>query len=386
MRISIKLLFLLVCVRFNSLAQSNLSGNRNFANPIQTAVPFLTISPDARSGAMGDAGVAITPDGNSMHWNPSKLAFLENPGMLSLSYSPWLKNIVPNVFLSYGTFVQKLDDRNTIGASFRYFNLGNVELYDEHKTANGTYHPYEFSIDGSIARKFGENFSLGLTFRYLYSLLTNTTINQGQSGQGNRALAADVSLYIKRPTIQFGKEALFAFGVNISNIGGRISYSGEERKYFLPTNLKLGVSNTWFMDDYSTITLAFDINKLLVPTPPVRDENNLIISGEDDNKTVVQGIFNSFTDAPRGFSEEIRELSFSSGIEYNYNRQFALRAGYCYEHPDKGNRRYLTMGAGFTYRRLTTDFCYLHASQEKSPVANTLRLSVSFYLSKAGAK
>lgn len=349
-------------------------------NKIVTAVPFLSISPDARSGALGDAGVAISPDANSLYWNPSKLAFMEYPAMASLSYSPWLKNIVPNVFLFYGSYIHRLDERNTLGGSFRYFNLGNIDLYDDIRNATGIAHPYEFSLDGSLARKFGENFSMGLTLRYVYSALSTAGISHGQLNSGNSALAADVSLYVKTPVIQFGKEASLAFGTNISNIGGRINYSENGGKFFLPTNLKVGVANTLPLDDKSTLTLAVDLNKLLVPTPPIRDADQVIIKGKDDDKTVVEGMFGSFSDAPGGLKEELQELSISSGIEYSYNKQFAFRAGYFYEHPNKGNRRYFTVGAGFSHQALRIDFCYLKASQEKSPLANTIRLSIGYYL------
>jgi hypothetical protein len=345
-------------------------------NAIVTGVPFLSISPDSRSGAMGDAGVALSPDVNSTYWNPSKLAFIEGDDNLSLSYSPWLRRLVPDVDLAYLSYAHRIDNRNVIGASLRYFNLGSIQLVDANQNDQGTYRPNEFSFDVSLGRKFGENFSLGLTGRYIHSNLSNGAFVAGQQTKAANAIAADVSLYYKRPSQQFGKDALFAFGVDISNIGTKISYADNGVKYFLPTNLKLGAANTWYIDAYNEFTVALDINKLLVPTPPIRDNAGNIVSGTDDNRSVPAGIFGSFSDAPGGFSEEIKEISYSPGIEYRYNKQFALRAGYFYENPAKGDRQYLTLGAGFKYDIFDLDFSYLAANQQKSPLSNTLRFSV----------
>lgn len=233
------------CVNAAGQAIGNGSTNANGSstNAITTAVPFLTISPDARSGAMGEAGVAISPDVNAVYWNPAKLVYLETNTNLSLSYSPWLRNIVPDVNLSFASFAKKIDERSSIGASLRYFNLGTIELFDDHQNAQGTYKPNEFSIDGSYARKFGDNFSLALTGRFIHSDLTNGSIVNGQQTKAANGVAADVSVYMKNPTQQFGKDALFAFGVDISNIGSKLSYSDNGPQFFLPTNLKIGAAN-----------------------------------------------------------------------------------------------------------------------------------------------
>lgn len=354
---------------------TNTNGSSNTA--ITTAVPFLTIAPDSRSGAMGDAGVALTPDVNASYWNPSKLAFLEDKNALSLSYSPWLRRLVPDVNLAFLSYAHQLDERNTIGASLRYFNLGTIDLRDANSADLGTYHPNEFSIDGSFARKFGDNLSLGLTLRYIHSSLANGAFLGTQQTKPGNAVAADISMYYHKPTEQFGKDALFAFGADLSNIGSKISYTDQGQKYFLPTNLRIGAADTWFLDDYNQLTVTLDLNKLLVPTPPIRDANGNIISGRDDNRSVPAGIFGSFTDAPGGFSEELKEISYSGGLEYMYNKQFALRAGYFYENPSKGDRQYFTLGAGFKYDVFNLDFSYLVASQQKSPLANTLRFTLT---------
>jgi hypothetical protein len=351
----------------NHTFAQTISTNGSTSTAIPTAVPFLTVSPDSRSGAMGDAGVALSPDVNATYWNPSKLAFIEDKTSLSLSYSPWLRHLLPDVSLAYLSFAKKLDDRNAFGASLRYFNLGTIELFDQNQTAQGTYQPNEFSIDGSYARKFGENLSLGLSLRYIHSNLSNGAFVQGQQIKAANALAADVSLYYKSKGEQFGKDALFAFGVNISNIGSKIGYTDGGQKYPLPTNLKIGASDTWNLDEYNQLTLALDLNKLLVPT---------VTTGTD--QSVVSGIFGSFSDAPGGFSEELQEVSLSPAVEYWYNKQFAIRAGYFYENPNKGNRQYLTLGAGLKYNSLVFDFSYLIASQDQSPLANTLRFTLGY--------
>jgi hypothetical protein len=340
-------------------------------------VPFLNISPDSRSGAMGEAGVALSPDVNASFWNPSKLAFIESNDALSLSYSPWLRHLVPDISLSYLSYAHKIDDRNTLGASLRYFNYGSLQLTDDNINDQGTYTPNEFSFDVSYARKFGDNFSLGLTARYIHSNVSSVsfaTPGSSQTGRAGNAFAADVSMFYKAP---YGDDNLFAFGANISNIGSKISYSDNGPKYFLPANLKLGVANTWNLDESNQITLAFDVNKLLTPTPPIRDADGVIISGKNDDVSVPAGIFQSFGDAPGGFKEELKEYSLSPGAEYWYNNQFAIRAGYLYENPNKSDRRYVTLGFGVKYDVFQFDFSYLAASQQNSPLANTLRFTLS---------
>jgi hypothetical protein len=359
----------------NNGTTTNTNGTNSSAIP--TAVPFLLISPDSRSGAMGEAGVAISPDVNANYWNPSKLAFLEGADNVSASYSPWLRSLVPDVSLSYLAYAHKLDDRNTIGASIRYFNLGTINLTDNSQNNQGTYTPNEYSIDGSFARTFGENFSLGLTLRYIHSnLYTGFASSSSQQTKPGNAVAADISLYYKKQIQEFGNDAVFAFGTNISNIGSKISYADNGSKYFLPTNLKIGAANTFNLDETNQLTFTLDLNKLLVPTPPIRDQDGNIIKGKDDNVSVPAGIFGSFTDAPGGFHEELQEINISPGVEYWYNKQFALRAGYFYENPNKGGLHYFTLGTGFKYDIFAFDFSYIAASQQNSPLANTLRFTL----------
>jgi hypothetical protein len=362
------------------LAQTTQSDGKR-SNTIQTAAPFLLITPDARSGAMGDVGVAISPDANSLHWNPAKMAFLDKPTGLSASYTPWLRNLVPDVDLGYLTIYHRLDSRNTIGGALRYFSYGSIQLTDNSQNDIGVYSPNEFSIEGTYSRKFGDNFSLGTAIRYIRSSLSNGQFN-GQDIQPATALAADASAYYKTGTVLLGRDAELAFGLNISNVGSKMSYSDNGSKSFLPTNMKLGGASTFMLDDLSTITFALDLNKLLVPTSPVRDAGGQIISGKDPDRSVPSAIFGSFSDAPGGFSEEISEISYSAGAEYWYNKQFAIRSGYFYETPTKGDRRYFTVGAGLKYNVFNLDFAYLLANQQTSPLAQTLRFSLVFNFEK----
>jgi hypothetical protein len=347
------------------------------SNTLQTAAPFLLITPDARSGAMGDVGVAISADANSLHWNPAKMAFLDKPTGFSASYTPWLRNLVPDVDLGYLSIYHRLDSRNTIGGALRYFSYGSIQLTDNSQNDIGVYSPNEFSIEGTYSRKFGDNFSLGTAIRYIRSSLSNGQFN-GQEIQPASALAADASAYYKNGTILFGRDAEIALGINISNIGTKMSYSNNGTKSFLPTNMKLGTATTFMLDDVSTLTFALDLNKLLVPTSPIRDASGQIISGKDPDISVTSAIFGSFSDAPGGFSEEISEINYSAGLEYWYNKQFAIRSGYFYETPTKGDRRYFTVGAGLKYNVFNLDFAYLLANQQTSPLAQTLRFSLVF--------
>ncbi len=360
------------------VVQPGTQTNGSQSNTISTAVPFLLITPDARAGSMGDAGVAVQPDANAMSINPAKLAFLDRPYGFSASYSPWLKSLVPDINLAYISGFYKLNDISAIGASMRYFSLGQIQLTDEGQQDLGIYSPNEFAFDATYSRRFGEDFSLGTTFRFIYSNLTSGQFSAGQQTKPGTGFGVDVSAYYKKPTVMFGKDAIFSLGTNISNIGGKVGYVEGGSKYFLPTNLKLGTASTFIIDDYNQFTFALDFNKLLVPTQPIRDSNGNITLGKDPDRSVPAGIFGSFGDAPGGFSEEVKEVSIAAGMEYWYNQQFALRAGYFYEAPEKGDRRYFTVGAGLKYNIFNIDFAYLLANPQKSPLANTLRFTLLF--------
>lgn len=360
------------------VAIGNTQFNGSESNNIVTAVPFLLITPDARSGAMGDAGVAITGDVNAASINASKLAFLDRPYGFGLSYSPWLKSLVPDVSLAYLSGFYKIDERNTIGTSLRYFSLGSLQLTGNNSQDLGIANPNELAFDVSYARSFGQEFSLGTSLRYIYSNLAAGQVSASGQVRGGQAVAVDVSGLYKTSASLFGKEAILSAGANISNIGTKMSYSDGGENFFLPTNLKLGGASTIIVDDYSTFTFALDFNKLLVPTQPIYDSKNNIVAGKDPNRSVPSGIFGSFSDAPGGLSEELKEVGISTGLEYWYNQQFAVRAGYNYQNPAKGDSRYFTLGLGLKYNVFNIDFSYLLANAQTSPLANTLRFGLLF--------
>lgn len=377
---------------FQIKAQSDLNRGSLQLNTITTAVPFLLIAPDSRAGALGDAGVATSPDANSIHWNPSKMAFIDKEMGFSISYSPWLRRLVPDISLSYASIYKKLGDDHTIGASLRYFSLGDIKFTDETGNALGDFRPNEFAFDVAYARKLSDRFSAGISARYIYSNLTGGIDVSGGGTRAGKSFAVDVSgFYTNDDAELFGQDVIFNAGLNISNIGAKISYTDDANKDFIPINMKLGQSLAFVLDDYNSIAIITDINKLLVPTPPIYatdDTGQPIIdpvtgeqtieSGKDPNVSVMSGILQSFNDAPGGFSEELKEYNLSAGLEYWYNKQFAVRTGYFHEHLTKGNRRYVTLGAGLKMSVFSIDFSYLIAMTQNNPLANTMRFSLMF--------
>jgi hypothetical protein len=358
------------------LTEAQTNGSR--FNSIRTAVPFLLITPDARAGGMGDAGAAVAPDANSLAINPSKIAFLKQQSGFSLSYSPWLRNVSSDINLGYLSAFYKIDALNTVGTSFRYFSLGKIQLIDVNQQDLGTFSPSELAVDITYSRRFGDSFSLGTALRYINSNIATNQFSAGQDNRAGHALAADVSAYFKKPSYWMGHDAVLSAGINISNIGTKMNYSDVGLEYFLPTNLKIGAAGTLILDDENEITVAIDFNKLLVPTQPLYDDDGTILSGKDPERSVPSGIFGSFSDAPGGAGEELKEVNVASGIEYWYNKKFALRVGYFYENPKKGDRRYFTMGTGLRYNMMDVNFSYLLANTQNSPLANTLRFSLLF--------
>ena len=358
-------------------------------NTITTAVPFLMIAPDARAGALGDAGVSSSPDVYSMHWNPAKYAFVEQEMGVSLSYTPWLRALVDDINLSYLSGFRRLDDLQTVAFSLVYFSLGDINFTDDVGEYMGTVRPNEFAVDAAYSRKLGDNISGAIALRYIYSNLTQGQFVQGVETKPGMALAADVAAYYQRE-LNWDTPTLFAAGVNISNIGNKISYTDDINADFIPINLRIGPSITMELDDFNTISFMLDMNKLLVPTPPIyaRDETNNIIydddgnpviaQGRDPNRSVVSGMFGSFADAPGGLSEELNEITYSAGVEYWYDQQFAIRGGYFHEHESKGNRKYFTLGLGLKYNVFGLDFAYLVPVAQRSALENVLRFSLSF--------
>ncbi|MFA8433664.1 MAG: type IX secretion system outer membrane channel protein PorV [Marinifilaceae bacterium] len=374
-----KLLLLLLCiftVQF-AKAQSSTTG----ANYISTAVPFLTISPDSRAGAMGDAGVATSPDINSMHWNPAKFAFIENEVGVAVSYTPWLRELVDDMNLAYLTGFLRLDRNQVLATSLRYFTLGEIQFTDAMGTTLSNQKPYELALDVAYSRQLSDYLSGGIAFRYIRSDLTQGQNVAGIATQAGNAFAADVSVYYQKDFRMNRRDMVWSWGINISNIGSKISYTDDDEKEFIPTNLRLGTALKMELDRYNTITFTTDINKLLVPTPQNgsldEDSNIPVVGGIKSDKSVMSGIFGSFSDAPGGFSEELKELTFSLGTEYWYQEQFAIRAGYFYEHQDKGNRKYFTAGLGVKLNMFAIDFSYLLPTNQNNPLQNTLRFTLS---------
>lgn len=347
-------------------------------NAIQTVVPFLSIAPDSRAGAMGDAGVATSPDAYSQHWNPAKFAFIEGKAGVGISYSPWLRNLVPDINIAYLTGYYRIDEKQVASGSLLYSSLGDVPFTDDFGNLERTFKPNELAFDLGYSRIFAENFSGGIAFRFIYSNLTGGSYSGGDATKPGISFAADISGYYRKNVSMFSKDGELAFGLNFSNIGSKMSYSDGQTSDFIPMNMRLGGAGTINFDKFNKLTLAIDFNKLLVPTPPVYNNDMEIIDGKDPNVGVPVAIFQSFYDAPGGFKEEIREITSSIGLEYWYNNQFALRTGYFHENESKGNRKYFTAGAGFKLKGFTIDFSYLMPTVSNHPLARTLRFSLAF--------
>lgn len=354
-------------------------------NALRVAVPFLTIAPDSRAAGMGDAGAATTPDANSQHWNPAKLAFMDKEWGVSFSYTPWLRNLVNDINLTYLTGYYKLDKEQVISSSLLYFSMGEITFTDNIGTLTKKHSPNEFAFDFAYSRKFADLVSGSIAFRYIRSDLTGGYSQQGSSAsKAGSTFAGDVSMYYQQPLVVDGKNAQAALGLNISNIGAKISYNDNATKDFIPINLRLGGRFSIDYDQYNTVSFVLDANKLLVPTPPLYNSNNEIVKGKDPNVPIAQGMLQSFYDAPGGMKEEAREISYALGFEYWYAKQFALRAGYFGEDKTKGNRKYFTLGAGLKYNIFNLDFAYLiPQSGQNNPMANTIRFTLSFDFVKA---
>ncbi|MBO6118273.1 MAG: type IX secretion system outer membrane channel protein PorV [Bacteroidales bacterium] len=358
-----------------------LSQKKDGARIISTGVPLLLIAPDSRAGALGDLGVATTPDANSNHWNAAKLAFADKNFAATFTYSPWLREIVDGIGLAYLAGYYKLNDRSAVGASLTYFSLGDIQFTDNQGNSIGIYSPNEFAIDMSYSMKLSGNLSASVTGRYIRSDLTQGQDVAGSATHAANAVAADLGIYYQQ-NISSEHAQQIALGAQISNLGNKISYSDDNTESsFLPANLRVGGRYSYEMDQFNKISFMLDLNKLLVPTPPIRDpdDNTKIVYGKENNVGVVKGIFQSFYDAPDGFKEELQEINISFGTEYWYNNILAVRGGYFYENKKKGDRQYLTLGLGLKYNSLGIDLSYLvPTAQNNNPLKNTLRVSLSF--------
>ena len=359
-------------------------------NPITTGVTSLSIAPDARGASMGDIGAATEPDANSQFWNPSKYAFAYSSGGVSLNYTPWLRKLVNDIFLAdvSGYFKLGSGDNQALSASLRYFSLGEVNTNDPSGATTQTLNPYELSVDVGYSRKLSEKYSMGVVFRYIYSDLGFSDSYAGNQSTGASAFAADISGYYQTYPVIGRSECQWAWGYNSSNIGTKVSYDNGNYPAFLPTNLRIGTSFTFPLADYHNLAINLDANKLLVPARPrEKDYDTSTTEGQQqyldavedwENMSPITGIFKSFSDAPGGFKEELREIMWSLGAEYSYNNQFFLRAGYFYENAMKGNRQYFGLGAGFSLNVVRLDASYMLATAQTSPLDQTLRFSLTF--------
>ena len=351
-------------------------------NPVNYAVISQTIAPDARGGGLGDVGAATDPDVNSQYWNPAKYPFNISRAGVSLNFTPWLRSLVNDMNLAYLSGYYRIGDYSAVSASLRYFNMG--EVYTENPNVNSkamTINPYEMSLDVAYSLMLSEKFSLAAAIRWIYS---DMRFDYKEDSSPASAFAADIAAYYQNYVVIGQRECQLGVGLNISNIGSKITFSGEEYSEFLPANLRLGASLMIPIDEYNRITLAADANKFLVPTVPQQEEGEDAAEYKDrvlreyNDVSAISGIFKSFSDAPGGFKEEMEEINYGLGAEYVYNDKFALRAGYHHESQSKGNRKYFTVGAGFKMNVFSLDAAYVVATAKSNPLDQTLRFTLSF--------
>ncbi len=369
----------------------------DFAFRNEVSALFLTIAPDARSAGMGDVGVASDPDVSSQHWNPAKYAMIEGKGGVSASYTPWLRNLIPGINLGYLSGYYRINEKNVLSSSLRYISLGEIIFTNLSGVTIYTDHPYEFAGDLAYSRKFTENFSAGLAIRYIHSDPAPSQTNDIKTGN---SVAGDLSIYYQKPFMMGERSALWALGCNISNIGTPITYqSGSENKMPIPTNLRVGGRMQIDINETNSITILADVNKLLVPTGPVYEQDTLsgdlvVVRGMETPESVLLGMIQSIYDAPgilkedgtySVFREELHEINFSIGAEYWFDGIFAFRCGYHHEHPTKGNRKFFTLGFGGRYKFLAADFSYLlPVNGQNSPLANTWRFTLTAEFGRTG--
>ena len=382
--------YALLCatLSLSTVAQTTAFGDN--LNVVTSAMPMLAIGPDARAGGMANAGLALEPDANAIFWNPAKLAFLgEGTTQWGLSYTPWLRQLVPDVELMFANVAVGLGERSGIGASLRYFSLGDITFRNEQGDEQGTYRPYEMAVDVAYALKLSEHLSAGVSLRYAMSDLTQGQVVGGLQTKPGQTVSTDISLYYQGNEMNLpdGQKGQWLGGFNVSNIGAKVKYTESGREDFIPTNLRTGIGYNWTLDRYNRVTILLDVNKLLVPTRPLRDlldEDNdgdryEILKGMDDNVSVVQGMIQSWNPAakPEGVNELMREFMVNMGLEYWYDDKFAVRGGYQHEDQTKGNRRFYTMGFGLRYSLIGLDFAYLFPADQsvRSPLENTIRFS-----------
>ncbi len=367
------MMLMLAAIALPAMAQKD-----KFFNPVTTSVTSQSIAPDARSAGMGDVGAATDPDVVSQYWNPAKYPFNISRAGVAINYTPWLRQLINDIDLAYVSGYYRIGDYSAVSASLRYFSLGEVQMSDdEHLTIN----PYEMSFDVAYSLMLSEHFSLGAAVRWIYSDLTYDFTSDTAPGS---AFAADLSCYYQNYLNIGERECQLGLGLNISNIGSKISFGGDNNSEFIPTNMRLGASLMVPIDEYNRFTIAADANKLLVPTYPKQNEGESTEAYQERvqkdyyDVSSISGIFKSFGDAPGGFKEELQEIQWSVGAEYIYHDKFALRAGYHHESENKGNRKYFTVGAGFKMSVFSLDAGYVIATAKSNPLDQTLRFSLSF--------
>jgi hypothetical protein len=376
----------LSCLSLGVKAADDDDTKEKLFNPVNYAVISQTIAPDARGGGLGDVGAATDPDVNSQYWNPAKYPFNISRAGVSLNFTPWLRSLVNDMNLAYLSGYYRIGDYSAVSASLRYFNMG--EVYTENPDANSnansnamTINPYEMSLDVAYSLMLSEKFSLAAAIRWIYS---DMRFDYKEDSSPASAFAADIAAYYQNYVVIGQRECQLGVGLNISNIGSKITFSGEEYSVFLPANLRLGASLMIPIDEYNRITLAADANKFLVPTVPQQEEGEDAAEYKDrvlreyNDVSAISGIFKSFSDAPGGFKEEMEEINYGLGAEYVYNDKFALRAGYHHESQSKGNRKYFTVGAGFKMNVFSLDAAYVVATAKSNPLDQTLRFTLSF--------
>ena len=363
--------------------QASAQEKKDLFNPVNYAVVSQTIAPDARGGGLGDVGAATDPDVNSQYWNPAKYPFCISRAGVALNFTPWLRSLVNDMNLAYLAGYYRIGDHSAVSSSLRYFNLGKVYTsYEGAESGEGTtINPYEMSLDVAYSLMLSETFSLSAALRWIYS---DMRFDEREDNSPASAFAADIAAYYQNYINIGPRECQLGIGLNISNIGSKIKFSGNEYSEFLPANLRLGASLMIPIDEYNRLTIAADANKLLVPTVPKQEEGEDNSEYEDrvhreyNDISAIRGIFKSFGDAPGGFKEELQEIYYGVGAEYTYNDKFSLRAGYHHEAENKGNRKYFTVGAGFKMSVFQLDAGYVVATAKSNPLDQTLRFSLTF--------
>lgn len=363
--------------------QASAQEKKDLFNPVNYAVVSQTIAPDARGGGLGDVGAATDPDVNSQYWNPAKYPFCISRAGVALNFTPWLRSLVNDMNLAYLAGYYRIGDHSAVSSSLRYFNLGKVYTsYEGAESGEGTtINPYEMSLDVAYSLMLSETFSLSAALRWIYS---DMRFDEREDNSPASAFAADIAAYYQNYINIGQRECQLGIGLNISNIGSKIKFSGNEYSEFLPANLRLGASLMIPIDEYNRLTIAADANKLLVPTVPKQEEGEDNSEYEDrvhreyNDISAIRGIFKSFGDAPGGFKEELQEIYYGVGAEYTYNDKFSIRAGYHHEAENKGNRKYFTVGAGFKMSVFQLDAGYVVATAKSNPLDQTLRFSLTF--------